>query len=355
MNDPIEVLVYRGDMIESRHTVHAVICDPLGNTIAHAGQPGMCTYWRSSAKPIQALSFVAAGGAQAFGLGPADIAVICASHDGEPFHVKQVEHILQAAGFDEAALKCGVHPPLHGPSARALAERGEAPRAVHNNCSGKHAGMLAYTKLIGADPATYLDPSHPVQQRILATVEEFTGVERARIGIGVDGCGVPVFGLPLTAMATAFARLASGEGIDRAYVDPARSVVVAMQAHPEMVAGTEGICTHLMARLAPAIVAKGGAEGVYCIGHTTSKWGLAVKVEDGASRARPPAVVEILHGLMAIGPEEERALDGHRRPIIRNHAETVVGRLEARLPQDFKDALRELQGKDRDVIGRHTD
>src|SRR5690606_24923465 len=145
------------------HRVHAAVCDPAGNVIAHAGQTGMYTYWRSSAKPIQALALVAVGGAEAFGLTPADIAIMCASHEGEPFHVEQVEHILQLTGFDESDLKCGVHPPQHAPSARALAERGEAPRAVHNNCSGKHAGMLAHAKLIGADPATYLEPSHPVQ------------------------------------------------------------------------------------------------------------------------------------------------------------------------------------------------
>ena len=179
MIEPIEVLVPRR-LVESRHVVHAAISDTRGNVIAQAGQPGLVTFWRSSAKPIQALPFVAGGGMDAFDLSDADIAIMCASHHGEPFHVKQVEHILQNIGYDESYLRCGAHPPLHGPSAKALAERGEEPRAVHCNCSGKHAGMLALTKLIGADPQRYLEPSHPAQQRILETVAAFSGVDKRR-------------------------------------------------------------------------------------------------------------------------------------------------------------------------------
>ena len=343
LSDPIEVLVYRADTVESRHRVHAAICGPEGNVIAQAGDPEVCTFWRSSAKPIQALAFVAGGGMEGFGFGPADLAIMCASHEGEPFHVAQVERVLRVAGFDESFLLCGVHPPEHGPSAKALAERGEAPRAVHNNCSGKHAGMLAHAKLIGADPATYLDPSHPVQQRILRAVEAFSGTRRREIRIGVDGCGVPVFGLSLASMATAYARLASGEGVDPEYARAAATVVAAMQAHPEMVSGTEGFCTHVMARLAPAIVAKGGAEGVYCLGHTAGKWGLAVKVEDGAGRARPPVVVAILRAAMKFSPADEQAFERFYRPVIRNHAGTVVGRIEVRLPAAFERALAALR------------
>jgi len=342
MFEPIEVLVYRGDLVESRHRVHAAICDPRGNVLAAAGQPGMVTYWRSSAKPIQALPLVAAGGVEAFDFVPADIAVMCASHEGEPYHVEQVQQILRKAGLDASALKCGAHPPAHGPSARALAMRGEAPSAMHNNCSGKHAGMLAHAKLIGADPESYLDPDHPVQQRILAAVAAFTGLENGDVRTGVDGCGAPVFGLPLSAMATAFARLASGEGIGDEYARAARVVVSSMQAHPEMVAGTEGFCTRLMALLAPAIVAKGGAEGVYCLGHTRGKWGLALKVEDGSGRARAPVVVAILKELGVWRPGAAEELEWYRTPAVRNHAGSIVGSIEAALPEGFAGALRRM-------------
>lgn len=338
MFPPIEVHVYRGAQVESVHLVDAAVVDAQGKLVASAGDPGRVTYWRSAAKPFQLLPLVEAGGVERFGLDARDLAVACASHGGEPVHVEQVRHFLAAAGLDEASLQCGAHPPLHEPSARALLARGEAPRPIHNNCSGKHAALLALARLFGAGTGGYLEQDHPVQRRVLEAVAAATGTPAARIAVAVDGCGAPVFALELAAMARAYARLAAaGEE------SPLGRIRRAMVEHPYLVAGADRLSTELMEVLRPRLVAKSGAEGVFCAGLVDSGIGIAVKVRDGAQRAAGPALLAVLEAAAVLAGARER-LAHHLRPDVRNHAGRVTGYVAAEVPPGAFDALRAALG-----------
>jgi len=341
--DAIRVVVTRGDLVESVHRVDAVVADTQGKALAACGQADLVTYWRSSAKPFQALPLIRKALAEGVGFSDEEVAIMCASHAGEPEHVALVARLLERFGLSEEHLACGAHPPLHEPSAVQLWRAGKSPGRIHSNCSGKHTGMLIHAKLIGADLSSYLDPSHPVQQAIIATVEAFAGVPRDEIKISIDGCGAPVFGLSLLGMATAYARLSAPGGIfDEATSRAAERIVQAMQAKPFFVAGTGRLCTALMETLGPAVVAKGGAEGVYCVGLPQRGWGIALKVRDGAARATGPAIIEILAALGVVEAQAAAALEEHRTPVVRNVAGRPVGRIRAELPRDFEEQLRVL-------------
>ncbi len=319
--------VWRGQLLESLHRGDVVVSDPDGRVVAALGDPDKVTYWRSAAKPVQVLPLVAAGGMERFGFSDAELALMCASHSGEPYHVEAVRSILAKIGLSEAHLRCGAHPPLHEASARALWRAGQEPQPIHANCSGKHAGMLASAVLFGDDPQGYLDPDHPVQRRIRATVAQLAGLPPTELVLATDGCGVPVFGLPLRAMARAYARLARPDALPAPLDAAARRVVKAMQAHPEMVAGTGRFCTALNRVGRPYLFAKGGAEGVYCLGHLPSGLGLALKIEDGNGRATSPAVVEALDRLGWLASAQVAELASHHQPAVVNHAGDVVGRM----------------------------
>ncbi|MBO2522132.1 MAG: L-asparaginase [Firmicutes bacterium] len=350
--ESITVLVTRGDLVESVHQVDAVVADAEGGVLAACGQAGLLTYWRSAAKPFQALPLIRKAAEEGIAFSDEEIAVMCASHSGEPRHVQVVAGLLARFGLGEEHLQCGAHPPYHEPSAVALWRSGESPRRIHNNCSGKHAGMLIFAKLLGADLSTYLDPGHPVQQAILDAVELFTAELRREIAVSVDGCGAPVFGLALSGMATAYARLAASAPagpaaglFDEATAGAARRIVEAMTSQPFLVAGTGRVCTALMEHLGPRVVAKGGAEGIYCVGLPEMGLGIALKARDGAGRATGPAILEILAALGVLdqaGPAAE-ALEAYRSPEVRNVEGRPVGRIYAQLPPGFDYQLRLLR------------
>src|SRR5438045_903097 len=201
------VEVRRGRIVESRHRGHVVACEPAGQEVARLGAPEMVTYLRSSAKPFQSMPLVAAGAAERFGFTAREVAIACGSHSGEPVHEATVAGMLSKIGLDESALKCGVHEPFNREVANAMRERGEPFRVLQNNCSGKHAGLLALALHLGAPIETYDQLDNPVQQAIAEIVAQFAGVARAELAIGVDGCGVPVFGVSVAAMALMYARL----------------------------------------------------------------------------------------------------------------------------------------------------
>lgn len=333
MNVPsVCVEVTRGPLVESEHRVDVAVVDASGRWIAAAGDPERVTYWRSAAKPVQAIAALVAGAEARFGLTDADIALIASSHNGEEVHVAGVRALLEKIGAGEAELACGIHPPWDKLSAERLLAEGRAPSALHNNCSGKHAGMLALARLLGVDARGYLDPRHPVQERIFAQVVEITGT--AEIPIGIDGCGVPVYGLPLWRMAYAYARLVSAGDAGAPWASAARRVVRAMLRHPHLVAGTGRTDTLVMRSFAGAVVCKEGAEGVWCIGLPERGWGIALKVLDGERRAAAPAGLAVLRAL-GVWPAEEGELTEIVRPVLRNHAGTVVGEIRARLPEQF--------------------
>ena len=224
-----------------------------------AGDADKVTYMRSSAKPIQATAAAESGALERFGITEQELAVICASHGGEPMHVEAVRSILARIGLDEDALGCGAHAPSYTPAAIALYRAGQTPTAIHNNCSGKHSGMLAAAQALGAPTATYLDPDHPVQQRILHSVAYYSGLGTRTITVAVDGCSAPVFGFPLYGMALMYARLVSPQRLLAERATAARRIVAAMQAYPEMVGGTGRFDSDVMNVGGKRLVAKGGA------------------------------------------------------------------------------------------------
>ncbi len=314
------VALRRGKLTESVHRGRAVICDPSGEVQRSLGDPEAYTYLRSSAKPFQALPLILSEAAEAFGLTVEEIAVACGSHAGEDRHVRAVRSILNKAGLSEKDLQNGAHPPMYSPAAAELAARGEEPRCVHGNCSGKHAGMLAVCVHEGWNLTSYRDPDHPLQRRILELVAVVCGVAADDIRLGGDGCGVPAFALPLKGLATGFARLTTGEGLPEEVSEAARSVREAVQEYPYMVAGTGRFDTRLMR--GTEFIAKSGAEAVFAAGSPDGR-GFALKVSDGASRAVPPAALPLLGH-----PEVEASdLESWKHPVVTDLEGNPVGDL----------------------------
>ncbi|HEY0097899.1 MAG TPA: asparaginase [Pyrinomonadaceae bacterium] len=330
------VEVRRGAITESRHRGHVVAVDGDGLIVAQLGAPETVTYLRSSAKPLQAVPLISTGAADRFGFTPQEIAVACGSHSGESVHEATVEAMLRKIGLDGGALKCGVHEPFDKEVALELRARGEQPRVLQNNCSGKHTGMLALALHLGGATETYDQPANPAQLAIARTVAEFSGVPLEEIAVGTDGCGVPVFGITVRAMALAYARLvAPPAAFDAKTRDACVRIVVAMRAHPELVGGTrQRLDTELM-RAAQGVISKVGAEGVYTVGvEPSARWprglGLALKIEDGEDRrARPTVVIESLRQLGVLDDATFGELAPYAKFDVRNHRGDLVGEVRA--------------------------
>jgi len=334
MNAEILVEITRGALVEAAHRGHIAVVDVQGSLLAWVGDPDHCCYIRSAAKPLQLLPMLEDGLDQRFGFSDPELAVMAASHSGEGRHTRAVAHILAQAGLDQSALQCGVHAPMHRETRRQMAIRGEQPTALHNNCSGKHAAMLVQAQAGGHSLDDYLDPAHPIQQRILEVIREMTGAEPV---IGVDGCGVPVFGLPLQAMALAYARLIDPQDLFPKRAAACRRLTAAMRAHPGMVSGQN----RLEEVLAPAtdgrLLIKGGAEGLYAVGipaagsPTGRGLGLVLKMEDGSAgaRARDPALLEALAQLGVLNAAGRATLARFDVGPVHNHRGDVVGEKRA--------------------------
>jgi L-asparaginase II len=304
------VALRRGPLVESVHRGRVAVCDPQGNVVEAVGDPEGYVYARSSAKPFQALPLVLSGAADSLGLTSEELAVACASHNGEEPHLRTVRSILEKAGLSEEVLQNGAHPPLYAPAAMGLVRRGEEPSTIHGNCSGKHAGMLAVCGQRGWATGGYRAPSHPLQLWILEIVGRVCGLETDEILLGGDGCGVPAFGVPLKNLATGFARLATGALPDD-LAGAAERVTGAMREHPYMVGGTDRFDTAVMR--GTTLVCKSGAETVFGAG-SLEGWGLALKISDGGTRALRPAVLAALsrQGVKVPGePESSPVRDLH--------------------------------------------
>ncbi|HMJ24494.1 MAG TPA: asparaginase [Pyrinomonadaceae bacterium] len=331
------VEVWRGPIVESRHRGHLTAVDGRGRTIAALGHPETVTYVRSSGKPFQAMPVIVSGAADRFGFTEQEIAIACGSHSGESIHVNTVRSMLGKIGMDESALKCGVHEPFSAEVARELTRTQKSPNVLQNNCSGKHAGMLALALHLGGPTETYDELSNPVQQAIAKTVSQFSDVPLDQMAFGVDGCGAPVFGMPVRAMALMYARLvAPPQNFDDATRAASQRIIKAMIDFPEMVGGTKDrLDTELIKAGDGRLISKIGAEGVYTVGVLPSDaWpdglGLALKIEDGDDhRARPPAVIEALRQLNVLAENELAALTSYAPTIIRNRRGDRVGEARA--------------------------
>lgn len=331
------VEVWRGPIVESCHRGHVAAVDGSNHILAELGSPETVTFVRSSGKPFQALPLIASGAADHFEFTEQEIAIACGSHSGEPVHVETVRSMLRKVELDEGALKCGVHEPFSAEVVRELARNGRSPNGLQNNCSGKHAGMLALALHVGAPTETYDQWNNPVQQMIAETVSEFADVPFEKIAIGIDGCGVPVFGISVRAMALMYARLvAPPDSFDPRTREACRRIVAAMIRFPEMVGGSKDrLDTKLIKCGQGRLISKIGAEGVYTVGVLPClEWpgglGLAIKIEDGDDRrARPPAVIEALRQLGVLNEHELEPLLACAPNLITNRRAEPVGEIRA--------------------------
>lgn len=318
----------RGQLVEHIYTGHIAVADSSGAQLQFAGAPHTVAYARSAAKPLQAVALLEQPEAAALKLDEREIAVICASHSGEALHREAVASILDKIGADESALRCGIHQPYNDDEALALAAAGRKPSLLHNNCSGKHAGMLALCRLLKADAHSYDQPTHPVQQLLLGTVADMAGVSPASIVTGTDGCGVPVYGLPLSALAVAFAKLGNPDGLADERRRACGSVIGALRREPYYLAGSDRFDTALIRASGGRFVGKMGSGGVYALTAPEMRLGVAVKLMNGDMQATYAAVIEALLQLGLLSDRESRGLAEYRRPPLRNHHGALVGVVE---------------------------
>ena len=333
---PAEVLVEvtRGAMVESRHRGVIAAVDPDGEAIARCGDLETRAWFRSAAKPFQTIPIIISGAAARYDLSDQELAVIAGSHSGEDIHLDLVNSILREIDLDSSSLLCGSHPPFDEAAAKRMRAAGQQATALHNNCSGKHAGMLAFARHIGEATENYIDPNHPIQRQIRIVLARFADVPVDEIEIAIDGCSAPVFGLSLEAMARSYARLV---GVKHTDIEPelasaAERVVDMMIGHPEMVGGTsKRLDTDLMRAARGQIISKVGAEGVQLLGAKPSArhpkgLGIAIKIEDGdIRRARDPVVIETLRQLGLLDDEQLARLSGYSRSTVFNHRKLEVG------------------------------
>lgn len=315
--NPVLVEVTRGPLVESAHCGAVAVVDAAGGVVFQAGDIDAPVFPRSAVKALQALPLVESGAADRLGLTPAEIALACASHGGEALHVATARAMLTKAGRDEACLECGVHWPYDATAARALAASGTKPGAVHNNCSGKHAGFICLACASGEEPAGYVRPDHPTMRRVTAALAEMTGTVLDERNRGIDGCSIPTYAIPLRALARAFARFGTAGGA-------AARIRAAVAAHPFMVAGTERFDTVLMSALGARVFAKGGAEGVHCAALPEPGLGIAVKCDDGTARAADLICATLIARFLGTGVPESLL-----RPVLRNWNGITVGALRA--------------------------
>lgn len=319
--------VSRDGVTESTHYGRVAICQADGRLLASAGNPEGVQFWRSSSKPIQSLAVVTSGAADRFEFTQKELSVCCASHSGSAQHTTTVAGILDKLGLSESDLNCGTHWPGDTQERNRLIRAGEEPSQLHNNCSGKHAGMLATAVALGAPTEGYLDAEHPVQRIIAVNLSLLANFSEEKFMVGRDGCGAPTVAMPLKAMARAFARLASPDELPDELPGAATRICDAMACEPVMVSARGSFNTELLRLSDGEVVAKGGAEGLFCLGSRSRGIGIAVKCLDGSGRPHPPAVISLMRKAKIDVPDE-LAERFERVPVTNCHSDTV-GYVEA--------------------------
>ncbi len=324
---PLWVEVTRGPLVESRHRVGAAAVDAEGRVVLRAGDIAAPVYPRSANKPIQALAFLEAGAAEAYDCSDAEVALACASHSGEPRHVAAVAAWLARIGCSESDLECGAHVPKSWGTPPLPPEAGQTPTQLHNNCSGKHAGFLTLARHLGWPTEGYIGVTHPVQQRVLGVLESLYGLDLTDAPRGIDGCGIPTLAVPLGNLALAMARLVAPDDQTERRREACARVCRAMAAEPFMVAGSGRFCTRVMDATAGRALVKTGAEGVFAGALPELGLGVALKVEDGTTRAAEAAMAHLLDRLGALDGGTRTALGDLLAPRLTNHAGTPVGQI----------------------------
>jgi L-asparaginase II len=294
MSNPVIAEALRGDRVESAHRGAGAVVDASGAIVTSFGDIERPVYPRSAIKALQALPLLESGAAEGLGLSAKEIALACASHAGEEDHVATARAMLAKAGRDDSVLECGAHWPLGEAAARALARSGKTPSALHNNCSGKHAGFVCLACAEGVDPTGYVAHYHPVQREVAGAIAEMTLARLSEETRAVDGCSIPTYAIPLRALAFGFARFASGVGLSQRRASAAARIRAAVAAHPATVAGAGRFDTEIMTALGARAFTKTGAEGVFCAALPEAGLGIAVKADDGGARAAQVAITALI-------------------------------------------------------------
>ncbi|HSQ88344.1 asparaginase [Romboutsia sp.] len=320
--------VYRGKLVECTHNAHVAVVDIDKNLLKYYGNPKEIIYARSGVKPIQAIQVLETGACEKYHIEDREVALICSSHSSEKYHVRAVESILNKAEIDEDKLNCGTHIPFNTDVYKKIIESGEAITQKYHNCAGKHCGMLISAKHMGEDLDTYLEISHPLQQRIIENLSIVCEYDKSDILIGLDGCGAPVHALELQSLAYGFAQMANPKKLPdkEKYIN---KITKAMIDFPEMVGGTDRFCTELMKVCKGRIFGKMGSQGVYLVGHKEKGIGIAVKIEDGSTSATSCLVLEVLSQMKLISKEERGKLIKFATPKILNARGEIVGEMKA--------------------------
>jgi len=300
---PLQIEVQRGGFKESLHLVHAVVTDSSGKLVKGWGNPDHLTFPRSAVKPLQAIPLILSGAEERFQMSTEELAMACSSHGAESAHLRVVSSWLERIGCGVKDLECGSHWPSHEESAHELSRAGSYPAALHNNCSGKHTGFLTLARQRQLDSKGYIHPDHPIQQEIRSILEYMMELDLRDAPVGIDGCSIPTWGVPLKAMAKGFARFVTGNQLTKEYQVACEKLRIAMVTEPYFVAGTDRHCTRVMKAFGGTVVCKTGAEGVFAAGIPELGLGVALKAQDGTKRAAEVALSHILHQL-GVNPKD---------------------------------------------------
>jgi L-asparaginase II len=323
--NPILVETTRGNWVENRHRGAFVISDADGRVIASAGDISRPVFPRSAIKSMQALAMFTSGAVEKFGITDEELALACASHHGEDAHVSGVGRFLGHVGLGIADLECGAHQPSNAVARDALRKAGLEPSAVHNNCSGKHSGLLSVAMALGEPTSRYVDRLHPVQLEVRKAIETVVGEPLSEDRCGTDGCSIPTWAAPLSAFARGFARMATGTALPEALAAPARRIFDAATSHPHLVAGTGHLDTVVMHAFGGRVMQKGGAEGVQCGAIRDKGWGYALKIDDGNMTASQVLVAALLLEHASPNDAQSAVLAGFARQTMRNVRGLDVG------------------------------
>jgi L-asparaginase II len=327
MSNPVLVEVLRGPLVESRHRGAICVTDANGEAVFSLGDVALPVYPRSAVKLIQALPLIESGAADRYGFGDEELALACASHGGEPAHVELATRMLARTGLDVAALECGTHWPNHAASTQALARSGGAPSALHNNCSGKHSGFLCVACAAGIDHRGYVAAEHLVQREVRAALEDVMSIRLSEERCGTDGCAIPSWAVPLSALAFGFARYGTGRGLGPERAKAASRLRTACAAQPYYVAGTGRFCTEVMKLFGERVLVKTGAEGVFCGALPEQGIGIALKCYDGGTRAAEVTMAAMIARFLPMSDDERIALGRFMHPTLRNWNGIAVGGL----------------------------
>lgn len=325
MSNPVLVEVTRGNLVESRHRGVVIAVDGDGRTVFSLGETDSAVFPRSACKAMQALPLMESGAADAYGFGNRELALACSSHSGEPEHVELAAKMLAAAGRDVSALECGAHWSSDQKTLIGQARSLEAPTALHNNCSGKHSGFICACCHSGTEVKGYVGYDHPLQREIRGAMESLTGAILAKDNCGVDGCSIPTYAVPLKGLAHGFAKMATGVGLEAERARASKRLIEACMAEPFYVAGTKRACTRLMKTAPGRIFAKTGAEGVFCAAIPEKGIAIALKCEDGTTRAAEAMVAATLSRFFRDEPELHAALMAQANHSMHNWNGIHVG------------------------------